>query len=241
MGERLFIADLHLSADHYSTVQLFLRFIKERAVLADELYILGDLFDSWIGDDDNRKPVPEVKKALSQLTQSGTRLFLQHGNRDFLLGRRFAKQTGATILHEEHTIPVGSGTALLMHGDLLCTDDVEYQQARKKLRHPLFILLTWILPLSKRIKIATDFRQRSKEVTANKSEAIMDVSQQTVEEYLHKHQTNVLIHGHTHRPAIHSFNLDASEAHRYVVGDWHPESAKILSLSEIDFQLETFT
>ncbi|WP_029135099.1 UDP-2,3-diacylglucosamine diphosphatase [Sedimenticola selenatireducens] len=241
MSDTLIISDLHLSQHRPDTVALFLHFLRERACGAGELYILGDLFDAWIGDDNILPPVPEVVQALHQLTDSGCKLSVMHGNRDFLLGSDFARATGGKLLPDPFVADLGGETTLLMHGDLLCTDDLEYQQARKLLRSPEFIRDFVSRTIEERVQLAAEYRRRSGEVVSLKSADIMDVNQQTVERYMREYQVRRLIHGHTHRPALHEFQLDGTPAQRYVLEDWHEQTGSYLRVDNQSIRQETFS
>ncbi|WP_435684437.1 UDP-2,3-diacylglucosamine diphosphatase [Sedimenticola selenatireducens] len=241
MSDTLIISDLHLSQHRPDTVALFLHFLRERACGAGELYILGDLFDAWIGDDNILPPVPEVVQALHQLTDGGCKLSVMHGNRDFLLGSDFARATGGKLLPDPFVADLGGETTLLMHGDLLCTDDLEYQQARKLLRSPEFIRDFVSRTIEERVQLAAEYRRRSGEVVSLKSADIMDVNQQTVERYMREYQVRRLIHGHTHRPALHEFQLDGTPAQRYVLEDWHEQTGSYLRVDNQSIRQETFS
>lgn len=241
MSDALIISDLHLSQQRPGTVALFLRFLREQAFGSGELYILGDLFDAWIGDDNVLPPVPEVIQALRRLTDSGCTLSVMHGNRDFLLGNDFASSTGGRLLPDPFVTDLGRQPTLLMHGDLLCTDDLEYQQARKLLRSPEFVRDFVSRTIDERVRLAAEYRRRSGEVVSLKSADIMDVNQQTVERYMRVHQVRRLIHGHTHRPALHEFQLDGTPVQRYVLEDWHEQAGSYLRVDNESIRQETFT
>jgi len=229
MTEKLFISDLHLSAEVPDTVARFHRFCTERAAGASALYILGDLFDAWIGDDNDAPPGPEVRESLKALTTAGTAVFIQHGNRDFLLGDRFCEATGAQLLAEEVVVDCGGAPALLMHGDTLCTDDVAYQQARRMLRDPAFIRDFLAKPLAARAAIAAEYRKKSGEATSLLAADIMDVNLQAVTDAMMRHQVTRLIHGHTHRQGVHEMEHGNRRLERIVLGEWHPERGMYLS------------
>ena len=213
-------------------MQLFLHFLETRAPQAEYLYILGDLFDAWLGDDDQQDPIPDIKQALRRLSESGVRLKLMHGNRDFLIGQDFCLETGAELLEDPSLIDLFGIPTLLMHGDLLCTDDQAYQQFRREIRAPEFVRQFLSLPMEQRITLAREYRAKSGEANSLKPEAIMDVNQQTVTEYLTRHRAGRIIHGHTHRPADHPFSLDGDPVSRHVLGEWHGEGAEFICATQ---------
>lgn len=213
----LFISDLHLSPERPEVTRAFLGFLESQAASAEALFVLGDLFEAWIGDDDTCPTGIEVTKAFKQLTDKGVALFIQHGNRDFFIGKRFCKATGAILLADEHLVEYMDDTVLAMHGDTLCTDDVDYIRFRKRIRHPISQFLLLSLPLKYRQKLASGMRAKSKAANANKPSAIMDVNAQAVDSVMSNHQVKTLIHGHTHRPDRHQH----SHGERIVLGDWH--------------------
>jgi UDP-2,3-diacylglucosamine hydrolase len=194
-----------------------LEFLENEASSAEALFVLGDLFEAWIGDDDSCPVGLDVQKGFKQLTDKGIALFIQHGNRDFFIGNRFCKATGAILLDDEHLIEYMDETVLAMHGDTLCTDDVDYIRFRKRIRHPISKFFLQSLPLKYRQKLADGMREKSKAANANKPSAIMDVNAQAVDRVMAKHQVKTLIHGHTHRPDRHQH----SHGERIVLGDWH--------------------
>lgn len=241
MTHQLFISDLHLSAEGAGRLQLFNHFLESRAPQADCLYILGDLFDAWLGDDVQQPILTEVKQALKRLADAGTQLNVMHGNRDFLIGEGFCDETGATLISDPCLVNLNGIPTLLMHGDLLCTDDQAYQQFRKEIRAPAFINHFLSLPIPERIAIAQDYRAKSGEANSLKSEAIMDANQQAIESYLQQYQAQSLIHGHTHRPADHSFKLGSHTVSRHVLGEWHADHAEIICVTENGLSRETFS
>jgi UDP-2,3-diacylglucosamine hydrolase len=228
MAESLFISDLHLAPERPATVDLFLEFLRGRAREAERLFILGDLFDAWIGDDDDTPPYPLIRSALKELTAAGTSCHLMHGNRDFLLGRRFARDTGCVLVADPTRLEIAGEPTLLMHGDLLCTDDVPYQGFRRRIRNPVVIRLFLWRSLARRRAIAADYRTKSGVATARKTEDIMDVSQTAVADFMRRHRVGKLIHGHTHRPADHGFELDGVPVVRSVLAEWHEEHGEVL-------------
>ncbi len=241
MRETLFISDLHLAAQRADTSRLFLRFLTTRARSADALYILGDLFDSWVGDDFQEPPIPQIQAELRALSRNGTRVFLMHGNRDFLLGAEFAEACSARLLDEPTRIDLYGEPTLLLHGDLLCTDDRTYQAFRRQVRAPAFVRQFLDKPLAERIAIANEYRRRSGEATSLKASEIMDVNQDAVEQMMRLHRVRRLIHGHTHRPAEHEFPLDGGRAQRLVLAEWHADRGQLLSASETALRFETFS
>jgi UDP-2,3-diacylglucosamine hydrolase len=226
--ETLFISDLHLAPERPKTIQLFLDFLEGRARGAQRLFILGDLFDAWIGDDDDTPPYPEIRAGLRDLTASGTACVLLHGNRDFLIGRAFCRSTGCTMARDPTRVTLDGEQVLLMHGDLLCTDDLAYQRFRRRIRNPLVQRLFLWKGLESRRRVAADYRRKSGAATAGKSAEIMDVNQATVNRYLRRFRATRLIHGHTHRPGEHSLEVSGRPAHRSVLAEWHEDKGETL-------------
>jgi UDP-2,3-diacylglucosamine hydrolase len=231
VSEHLFISDLHLSATGADRLGLFLGFLKTRARRASHLYILGDLFDAWVGDDDQQAPIPDIKQALRELTDSGVELFLMHGNRDFLIGEQFCTETGAQLLRDPSLVDLFGTPTLLMHGDLLCTDDLAYQQFRKQIRSPETIRHFLSLPLEQRFELARQYRAQSGEANAAKADDIMDVNEQTVAEYLARYGAGRLIHGHTHRPGNHNHPLEERVVTRHVLPEWRDDGSGFLTVT----------
>jgi len=223
----LFIADLHLQTEEPAITAGFLRFLQGEARHADALYILGDLFEAWIGDDDPNPLHREIASALKALVDSGVPCFFIHGNRDFLLGKRFARESGMILLAEETVLDLYGRRVLIMHGDTLCTDDTGYLAFRAKVHTPWIQTLFLALPLFIRSRIAAKMRAGSKAANSSKSMTIMDVNPQAVVSVMEKHQVQWLIHGHTHRPAMHNLTANGEQAHRVVLGAWHSEGSMI--------------
>ncbi|MES9993766.1 MAG: UDP-2,3-diacylglucosamine diphosphatase [Candidatus Thiodiazotropha sp.] len=240
MTQSLFISDLHLSVEQTERVRLFLRFLSERAPQADHLYILGDLFDAWIGDDYEQPPIPEIKLALQQLSHSGTQLWLMHGNRDFLIGADFCHETGATLLPDPTLVDLYGTPTLLMHGDLLCSDDEAYQQFRQEIRDPESVRGFLSQSIVQRLALAQHYREQSGEAKSLKPESIMDVNQKTVESYLIDYAAQRLIHGHTHRPADHKVSLNAKTLSRHVLAEWHQDHSELLCVTPEGISRERF-
>lgn len=216
----LFIADLHLSAERPETLRLFLDFLAGEARQAEALYILGDLFEAWLGDDLVLPEYAPVLDALRTLSESGVDIYVMHGNRDFLLGKAFEQMSGCQLIDDPLCIDLYGTPTLLMHGDLLCSDDLPYQAMRQQLRDPAWIDAFLAKPVEERIAFARELRERSRRETGEKRESIMDVNPQTVVDTLQKHRVTRLIHGHTHRPATHSHPLAQGNATRYVLAEW---------------------
>ena len=233
----LFIADLHLSPEHPRLVRGFLALLESYKNKNTQLYILGDWFNAWIGDDYSAPWLDEIINALKQFNQAGNQVYFQVGNRDFVLGQRFLNQFNGILLPDVDTLKIGNIQIRLEHGDLLCTDDVSYQKFRKVIRNPLLLGFLKSLPLSFRQKLANDFRKKSAETKQVKSYDIMDVNQHAVEQSLQS--VDLLIHGHTHRPRIH----DVHGKPRIVLGDWREHEAQILEIdpSNLDQKLELKT
>jgi UDP-2,3-diacylglucosamine hydrolase len=217
----LFISDLHLTAGDAATTRRFVDFMEGPARAARELYILGDLFEAWIGDDDDDPRLVPIVAALRGLTDSGVPCALMRGNRDFLLGPRFCAATGTRLLGDYERITLNGQPVLLTHGDLLCTDDTRYMTLRSELRSPTWQRDFLARPLAERRQIASDLRQLSATEIAAKDDYIMDVNQATVERTMRDHDVALLLHGHTHRPAVHRFDLEGRPAARIVLGAWY--------------------
>ena len=217
----LFISDLHLCPERPKVNQAFFHFLQTRAAEADALYILGDLFEAWIGDDDPAPLSQQVIRALRALTDGGTRLYFLHGNRDFAIGKRFARETGATLLKDHALLTIGDEQVLVLHGDTLCTDDIAYQTFRRRIRNPLVLGILRHLPLKTRQKIGIKGREKSMATNSNKSASIMDVTPASVTAMMEEYGVTTMIHGHTHRPFCHELELDDGRpARRIVLGDW---------------------
>jgi len=234
----LFISDLHLDAGDAETIGRFVALMDGDARNADELYILGDLFEAWIGDDDDDPRLQRIVGALRRLTQSGVACAVMHGNRDFLIGERFCSLTGCRLLGDYERIEVNGQPVLLTHGDLLCTDDTRYMQLRSELRSAEWQRSFLAKSLTERRRIANDLRQLSATEIAAKSEYIMDVNQGAVERTMRESGVALLMHGHTHRPAVHRFALDGNPATRIVLGAWH-EQPQIARATPAGLALET--
>ena len=234
----LFISDLHLTPTRPDITDCFTRFMREEAIKADALYILGDLFEFWIGDNDNSPFSRSIKTEFKTLTDKGIPCYFIHGNRDFLLGKRFSKQTGVVLLNEVSVIDLYGTKAVVLHGDTLCTDDHKYQAYREKVHQPW---LQWIfnrLPMFIKKKIVSKVQGDIGEDKKEKSLEIMDVNQSEVEKLLEETETKIMIHGHTHKPDIHNFSTTDGSKTRIVLGDWY-EQGSVLIWEKTDFRLES--
>lgn len=236
---RLFASDLHLRPERPDLTGAFLAFLLEKAPGADELYLLGDIFEAWIGDDAPMPGLEGVYVALAELSSGGTRLFFQHGNRDFLVGKGLMAQIRAEMLPEQHRIEHPHGPVLLMHGDQLCTDDHEYQAFRAQVRDPDWQGQFLSQPVEQRMAIARQLREASKARGMEKADEIMDVNPQAVKQAMQDAGVELLIHGHTHRPAIHQNQISEGIGTRIVLGDWD-RLGWYLKLDDSGFELIDF-
>ena len=216
----LLISDLHLEQERPDISRAFLHFLESRASEAEALYILGDFFEVWIGDDAISPFQRSIAQALRQLSDSGTRIYLMHGNRDFMIGQAFCREAGCSLLHDPSLVELGGEKVLLMHGDSLCTRDEAYMRLRRWLRNPLALFILRNLPLAARRKLARKLRTESREQTRMKASDIVDVTPAEVPRIMAAHGVRTLIHGHTHRPAVHQLEVAGQPARRIVLGDW---------------------
>jgi UDP-2,3-diacylglucosamine hydrolase len=233
---RLFISDLHLCPAAPELAQAFEDFMRKHASGADELYILGDFFDAWIGDDEDDGFYLNLIALIRQYADKGLPIYFQHGNRDFLVGDDFAKAAGVTLLPEQHVISLGETKALLMHGDALCTDDQAYMAFRAQVRDPQWQQQILSLPLDQRRVMAAQLRAQSQSMNSNKAEDIMDVNEQAVRTVVEQSGAQTLIHGHTHRPQRHPL----ASAERIVLGDWGSK-AWYLSCNDESMELHHYS
>ncbi len=220
VAHTLFISDCHLEKTRPHIIRRFQTFLTEQAPQADALYILGDLFDYWIGDDDGIIRFSDSIKALRKLSRQ-THIYFMHGNRDFLIGKEFARQANCTLLKQPKAIDLYGQRTLILHGDMLCTQDRAYHRYRRIVQNPVTKWLHQKLSIKMRLKIAQQLRNISKETVQNTPPSIMDVHSATVIAYFQRYNVNQMIHGHTHRPATHTVNLNDQMAQRIVLGDWY--------------------
>jgi UDP-2,3-diacylglucosamine hydrolase len=223
----LFISDLHLEAGQPDIGRQFLSFLAAEARQAEALYILGDLFEVWLGDDDPNPYYTAMKSAIRELTDTGVPVYFMHGNRDFTIGADFAAETGVTILNDPVVVDMYGENVLLCHGDSLCTDDTHYQQIRAMTRKPEWLAMMLAKSIEERIAFAIQSRKESMERGESISDEIMDVNQSAVAAALNEHGVNTMLHGHTHRPAVHSIDLADRTATRIVLGDWYEQGSVV--------------
>ncbi len=229
MPHTLFISDLHLSPETAAANESLLDFLESTAPSADALYVLGDLFEYWIGDDGLAHPFAcEVAGAFRKLSDRGVPAWFMHGNRDFLIGERFARESGMHILPDPTLVDLYGRPTLLMHGDTLCGGDLEYQKFRAMVRNPAWQQAFLAKPLAERVSMAQEVRGKSEQAKQVKDMAIMDVTPATVEEVLRRHGYPRLIHGHTHRPARHEHLVDGKTCERWVLADWYDHGSYLV-------------
>ncbi len=226
MNPTLFISDLHLDPRRPAALVAFRQFLDSlQTENCAALYILGDLFEAWIGDDEDQPELREVVNQLASLSARGVPLYFMHGNRDFLIGETFATASGCTLLSDPTVIELDGRRILLLHGDTLCTDDQEYQQFRTMVRNPQWQQMFLQKSLAERRQIAAQLRETSREQTGRKAMEIMDANPQAVDKVMRDHGIDCMIHGHTHRPGMHAFEIDGQAAKRIVLGDWYDQGS----------------
>lgn len=239
-----FISDLHLAADLPRVTQGFLNLLQQLEGTAQALYVLGDLFEAWVGDDNHSDYNLQIIHAFQKLSAADVTLYFVHGNRDFLLGKHFASACGGQLLSERTVINTPTGKILIEHGDALCTRDEKFMAFRAQSRHPLWQQTMLAKPLAERVQIAELWRLQSKMQSSNKPENIMDVTSEAVIEVMTQQQVTCLLHGHTHRPMVHSLTLnDGVLGQRIVLGDWQEETGRaVIAIADAqDVRLETYT
>ncbi|WP_153447310.1 UDP-2,3-diacylglucosamine diphosphatase [Vibrio algicola] len=228
----LFIADLHLSPLRPDITDCFLHFMQTEAPQAQALYVLGDLFEFWIGDDDDTPFNHTIKQAFSSLTKQGVKCYFIQGNRDFLLGKRFCQQTGVTLLDDVCLIDLYGIPTVILHGDTLCTMDENYQKFRARVHQPWLQFLFNHIPLFIRQKIVSHVQNKAKQVKQTKQMNIMDVTPSEVIAVLESYQVTQMIHGHTHRPLVHQLQTKQGNATRIVLGDWYEQGSVLVCTPE---------
>lgn len=236
----LFVSDLHLDPQRPAVTERFCQFLREEAGAADAVYILGDLFEVWIGDDDDAALAQRVRAALAEVTAHGIPCYLMVGNRDFLIGERFARDTGVALLEDPTPMDLFGEPTILMHGDTLCTDDTEYQAIRRQVRDPEWQRRFLDQGLAERREYAAAARAQSMEYTSGAEAHIMDVNAEAVAEVFRRHEARRLIHGHTHRPGIHRGLVDGRTVERIVLGDWYDQGS-VLRCTRSSCRLDTLT
>lgn len=243
MQDLVFISDLHLAPERPQIIELFLRFADEVAAPADTLYILGDFLEYWLGDDDPSPALTPVLDKLSELSEKHkTRIVFMHGNRDFLIGEKLARRCHFELISDDTLkIKIQDEDVLLMHGDTLCTDDIEYQKFRQLVRSEQWQQDILSKSIEERIQIAKNLREQSKKSTTEKEERIMDVNPQETEKTFLDNDVSVIIHGHTHRPAIHQQIIDGQQTTRVVLGDWFKTGSYLrLNNDSSEYKLQLF-
>ncbi|EEW05821.1 UDP-2,3-diacylglucosamine diphosphatase [Vibrio mimicus] len=236
----LFISDLHLSPNQPEITASFIQFMREEAPKADALYVLGDLFDFWIGDDDPTPFAQQIKAEFYQLSQKGVACYFTKGNRDFLIGKKFAKETGFHLLPDEAVIDLYGRKAVILHGDTLCTQDTQYLAFREKVHQPWLQCLFSLLPFAFRRRIVRKVQSDIRGEKQHKSMMIMDVTPSEVVDVMQRHQVDLMIHGHTHRPAIHQISLnDSNVKTRIVLGDWYNQSSVLVYSKLTGYSLQS--
>lgn len=230
----LFISDTHFSENYPEITQRFIDFLTFNQESIENLYLLGDLFDAWIGDDYITPLSQKIGNTLAGCANAGTKIYFIHGNRDYLIGEKFVQSCGMTLLDDKTVISLYGKNTLLMHGDLLCTDDHAYQRYRKIMFSPIMKKICLMLPLSFRKKVAEKLRKASQKSNATKAMHIMDVSEESVIQALEENHAELLIHGHTHRQASHTIKLTHQSGERFVLGAWdqHQGNAIVASKTE---------
>ena len=223
----LFISDLHLEASRPEMGDQFLRFLAGEARDAEALYILGDLFEAWLGDDDPNPYYAGIKQGIKTFTSTGVPSYFMHGNRDFMIGDDFATDTGVQLLADPLVVDLYGQPVLLSHGDALCTDDEQYQQVRAMTRNPDWQAMMSAKSIEERIAFAVQARKVSMARGESLSDEIVDVNQGAVEALLREQGVETMLHGHTHRPAVHEFDLDGRAAKRIVLGDWYEQGSVV--------------
>ncbi len=232
----IFLSDIHVSNEHPEISKQLKEFLLKEESKTNAIYVLGDLFEYWLGDDDPNPLFKEIKQIFKKLSDKNISIFFIHGNRDFLIGESFAKETGCQILHDPYVIDLFGEKVLLSHGDIFCTDDKEYQLFRNQTRDPAWKESILSKSLSFREEFAKQARLESSKHTSSKKNEIMDVNKDEILKMYEKYNVDIIIHGHTHRPAIHDVFFNEKNYKRIVLGDWY-EQGSILRFNEKGFEL----
>ena len=231
-----FLSDVHLSPGSPGVTRIFLDYLGGLARQAQSLYILGDLFEAWIGDDDDDSFHQKIIAALNAASAAGISIHIQRGNRDFLLGSRFAAASATKLLPDPFLLSLPEKKFVLSHGDALCTDDKEYQSFRLQVRSPAWQKAFLARPLAERRALATQLRQQSAQYKQHKDSALMDLNRQTTDDFIRQHGHATFIHGHTHQPATHHHLVDKIPVERWVLADWQEDRGEILGWDGISLQ-----
>lgn len=239
MSYSLFISDLHLCDERPGAVERFLEFLSHKALEAKNLYILGDLFDAWVGDDDDSKTAAAVIAGIRRLSDKGTHVFVMHGNRDFLIGEQFCQNSKATLLADPTVIEIAHNRILLTHGDQLCTLDTAYQKSREIRSNSQWLGQLLERSLEERKVIAAEYRKMSGETKSLLADDIMDVTPDEVDRWFAKYNVDMMIHGHTHRPATHQHEINGRQKTRIVLPEWQDHPGNYGHGISIDDQLNT--
>ena len=232
-----FVSDLHLEPIENKKVKVFFQFLNNAVYKYEELYILGDFFEYWIGDDDIQPANKLIMQTLKTASDNGLKIYFIHGNRDFLVGSGFESETGVRILEDQYTFSLEGKKIMIAHGDTFCIDDVEYQEMKRKIRSDSWKKDFLAKSISERVDFANDLRKRSAERNSNKPENIMDVNDDYVLEIIQREKIDILIHGHTHRPAVHKLSNGSTRA---VLGSWE-DSGSVIEYSQGNIELNSFS
>ena len=232
-----FISDLHLDPNENKRTEAFLNFLSNDCIKYEALFILGDLFEYWVGDDDNSSLAVQVKKSLKNYSNQGNKIYFTHGNRDFLIGSKFAKDSGIQIIKDQHIMAHSGKKIMLSHGDVFCTDDHEYQDLKSRIRSKKWVDDFLNQPLNERIAIAEDMRSKSKDASSNKPENIMDTNKDSIDHCIKHNNLDLLIHGHTHRPEIKKLSNGSIKV---VLGSWEDEGW-VFEYDHDHFDLKSFS
>lgn len=234
--ETIFISDLHLDKTRPNVINYFIKFIENQSVTMDNLYILGDFVESWVGDDDPADGISDAFELLKSISKT-TKIYFMHGNRDFMISSKICDKYGMELIEDPTIVNLYNKRILLMHGDTLCVDDIKYQEFRQLVRNKSWQLQMMEKPLEERLMIADALRNKSMDETTHKNEFIMDVNEEEVKKCFRDSGAEIIIHGHTHRPMIHEVKIGNRKYKRVVLGDWGSKSHVII-LNENDFELK---